>query len=217
MAAIHLRVHEAGGPAILFENVMGSRIRAASNIFGTIERSRFIFRETLAAVQQLIELRNNPAAFFKSPLQNSGAALSAITALPMKNALSRPVMHQRLRISDLPQIQHWPMDGGAFVTLPQVYTEDVDQPGIMHANLGSNTYQLSGNDYLDDAEIWLALPDTQGHWCHQAKANKKGNRLRSVYLWRPPSYCCGRDALTGRDKRNDLRRSIGRKKISLLL
>ena len=43
MAAIHLRVHEANGPALLFENVKGSKYRAASNIFGTLERSRFIF------------------------------------------------------------------------------------------------------------------------------------------------------------------------------
>ncbi|HSU50380.1 MAG TPA: hypothetical protein VLJ41_07315, partial [Segetibacter sp.] len=56
MAAIHLRVHEAGGPALLFENVKGSRFRAASNIFGTLERSKFIFRDTLSSVQKLIEL-----------------------------------------------------------------------------------------------------------------------------------------------------------------
>lgn len=43
MAAIHLRVHEAGGPALLFEQVKGSRFRAASNIFGTLDRSKFIF------------------------------------------------------------------------------------------------------------------------------------------------------------------------------
>ena len=46
MAAIHLRVYEAGGPALLFEKVKGSRFRAASNIFGTIERSKFIFRDS---------------------------------------------------------------------------------------------------------------------------------------------------------------------------
>ena len=33
MAAIHLRVHEAGGPALLFENVKGTNYRTASNIF----------------------------------------------------------------------------------------------------------------------------------------------------------------------------------------
>ena len=48
MAAIHLRVHEAGGPALLFENVKGSKFRAASNIFGTLERSEFIFRVLVA-------------------------------------------------------------------------------------------------------------------------------------------------------------------------
>ncbi|HEX8333667.1 MAG TPA: 3-octaprenyl-4-hydroxybenzoate carboxy-lyase, partial [Segetibacter sp.] len=46
MAAIHLRVHEAGGPALLFEKVKGSRFRAASNIFGSVDRSKFIFRNT---------------------------------------------------------------------------------------------------------------------------------------------------------------------------
>jgi 4-hydroxy-3-polyprenylbenzoate decarboxylase len=60
MAAIHLRVYEAGGPAILFEKVKGSKFRAASNIFGTIERSKFIFRKTFTKVQKLIELKGNP-------------------------------------------------------------------------------------------------------------------------------------------------------------
>jgi len=36
MAAIHLRVFEASGPALLFENVKGSRFRAASNIYGNL-------------------------------------------------------------------------------------------------------------------------------------------------------------------------------------
>ena len=60
MAAIHLRVYEAGGPALLFEQVKGSRFRAASNIFGTLDRSRFLFRESLQQVQQLIQLKTIP-------------------------------------------------------------------------------------------------------------------------------------------------------------
>ena len=58
MAAIHLRMYEMAGPALLFENVKGSQYRAASNIFGTLDRSRFIFRDTLASVQKLIELKS---------------------------------------------------------------------------------------------------------------------------------------------------------------
>ena len=45
MAAIHLRVYEMGGPALLFENIKDCKFRAASNLFGTLERSKFIFRE----------------------------------------------------------------------------------------------------------------------------------------------------------------------------
>jgi 4-hydroxy-3-polyprenylbenzoate decarboxylase len=43
MATIHHRVYEVGGPTLLFENVKGSKYRAVSNIFGSLERSRFIF------------------------------------------------------------------------------------------------------------------------------------------------------------------------------
>src|ERR1044071_9113412 len=64
MAAIHLRVHEAGGPALLFENVKASKFRAASNIFGSIERSKFIFRKTFKYVQKLIQLKNDPVKAF---------------------------------------------------------------------------------------------------------------------------------------------------------
>ena len=70
MAAIHLRIHEAGGPAVLFENVKGSKYRAASNIFGTLERSKFIFRDTLEAVQKLISFKNDPVKALKQPLKN---------------------------------------------------------------------------------------------------------------------------------------------------
>ena len=66
MAAVHLRVHEANGPALLFENVKGSKFRAASNIFGTLERSKFIFGDRLQFIQQLIQLRNNTGKAFEA-------------------------------------------------------------------------------------------------------------------------------------------------------
>src|SRR3954467_14503286 len=70
MAAIHLRVHETKGPALLFENVKGSSFRAASNIFGTLERSKFVFRDTLSIVQKLIQLRNDPSLVLRQPFKN---------------------------------------------------------------------------------------------------------------------------------------------------
>lgn len=189
MAAIHLRVYEAKGPALLFENVKGSKFRAASNIFGTLERSKFIFRDTIASVQQLIELKNDPIKAIKSPLQNASAALAALKALPLKNPWSKPVLYEEIKISDLPLIQHWPMDGGAFVTLPQVYTEDIDQPGIMKSNLGMYRIQLNGNDYIKDKEIGLHYQLHRGIGVHQTKANAKGQPLKvSCFVGGPPSH-----------------------------
>lgn len=189
MAAIHLRVHECKGPAILFENVKGSRFRAASNIFGTIERSRFIFRDTLASVKRLIELKDNPLRALKSPLKNMGSAWAAAKAFPKKDPASRPVMYEEISITDLPLIHHWPMDGGAFVTLPQVYTEDIDQPGIMHSNLGMYRIQLTGNEYIQDREIGLHYQIHRGIGVHQSKANAKGKPLQvSCFVGGPPAH-----------------------------
>lgn len=189
MAAIHLRVYEMGGPALLFENVKGSKFRAASNIFGSLERSKFIFRDTLEQVQQLIALKNDPMQALKHPLKNIGAGLAAINALPFRNSLQKPVLYQEIQIQDIPQIQHWPMDGGAFVTLPQVYSEDIDAPGIMQSNLGMYRIQLSGNDYLMNKEIGLHYQLHRGIGVHQTKANKKGQPLKvSIFAGGPPAH-----------------------------
>ncbi|MES2431303.1 MAG: UbiD family decarboxylase [Bacteroidota bacterium] len=189
MAAIHLRVHEAGGPAILFEKVKGSKFRAVSNIFGTLERSKYIFRDTLRSVQDLIELKNDPVKAIKHPIKNFSSALAAFKSLPLKNPGSKPVLFEEIKITDLPQIHHWLKDGGAFVTLPQVYTEDIEKPGIMNANIGMYRIQLSGNDYEINREIGLHYQLHRGIGVHQDKANKKGQPLKvSVFIGGPPAH-----------------------------
>ncbi len=189
MAAIHLRMYEANGPAILFENVKGTKYRAASNIFGNLERSKFMFRKTFKLVQQLIDLKNDPVKAIKHPIDNFATGLAALKALPLKNPFNKPVLYEEINISDLPLIQHWPMDGGAFVTLPQVYTEDIDTPGIMKANLGMYRIQLNGNDYIKDQEIGLHYQLHRGIGVHQTKANKKGLPLKvSCFVGGPPSH-----------------------------
>ena len=189
MAAIHLRVHGAKGPALLFENVKGSSFKAVSNIFGTLERMRFIFRDTFALVQKLIQLRNDPSLALKHPFKNIKTGIAALTALPLKNPVNRPAIANQINISELPLVQHWPMDGGAFVTLPQVYTEDAEHPGVMNANLGMYRIQLTGNDYKLNEEVGLHYQLHRGIGIHQSLANKKGIPLKvSVFVGGPPSH-----------------------------
>jgi len=185
MAAIHLRVYANNGPALLFENVKGSKYRAVSNLFGSIDRSRFLFRDTLDRVSKLVRLKGDPALLMKNPSWLFPAAFGGLTALPRRGSSS----FEDIRISDLPQIKHWPMDGGPFVTLPQVYTEDADRPGVLGSNLGMYRIQLGGNDYVQDKEIGLHYQLHRGIGVHQTKSNALGLPLKvAVFVGGPPSH-----------------------------
>lgn len=189
MASIHLRVYENQGPAILFENVKGSKFRAVSNLFGTLDRSKFMFRDTLEKIKVLVDLKSDPMKALKSPLKNINVALTALSALPLKSSFNAPINFATTQISALPQIVNWPMDGGPFVTMPQVYTEDYDKPGAMNANVGMYRIQLGGNDYLPDREIGLHYQLHRGIGVHQTKANALGKSLKvSIFVGGPPSH-----------------------------
>jgi 4-hydroxy-3-polyprenylbenzoate decarboxylase len=188
MAAIHLRVYENQGPALLFENVKGSKFKAVSNLFGTLERSKFMFRDSLAKMKQLVELRSDPIKALKNPFSYAGSALTALSALPLKQSLFKQTF-SKTTISSLPQIVNWPMDGGPFITMPQVFTEDLDRPGVMNGNLGMYRIQLAGNDYIADQEIGLHYQIHRGIGVHQTKANAKGQPLKvSIFVGGPPSH-----------------------------
>jgi 4-hydroxy-3-polyprenylbenzoate decarboxylase len=188
MAAIHLRVYQQQGPALYFEKVKGSKFPAVSNLFGTLERSKFMFRDSLPKVEQLVNLRSDPMKALKKPLSLPGLGLTALTALPIKQSLFKNTF-SKTTISELPQIVNWPMDGGPFITMPQVYTEDVDKPGILHANLGMYRIQLGGNDYCQNEEVGLHYQIHRGIGVHQSKANAKGQPLKvSVFIGGPPSH-----------------------------
>ncbi len=189
MAAIHLRMYAQRGPALLFENVKGTKYRCASNIFGSLERSKLLFGKNLNTVQSLIQFKNDPLKSLKTPFKSLPVLLSGINALPKKIAKSVSDIFEEIQISDLPLIQHWQKDGGAFVTLPQVYTEDADAPGVMKSNLGMYRIQLSGNEYVLNQEIGLHYQLHRGIGVHQTKANEKGLPLKvCVFIGGPPSH-----------------------------
>jgi 4-hydroxy-3-polyprenylbenzoate decarboxylase len=188
MAAIHLRVHAQGGPALLFENVKGCRYRALSNLFGTTARSRFIFQDRFKDVQTLISLRKNPTQLLKNPLKALALATRALAALPKGNTGSINEFEE-VQICDLPLIKHWPNDGGAFVTLPQVYSEDANKPGIYGSNLGMYRIQLTGNQYITNREIGLHYQLHRGIGVHQTIANEKMKDFYvSIFVGGPPAH-----------------------------
>jgi 4-hydroxy-3-polyprenylbenzoate decarboxylase len=170
---VQRRVYARSGPAILFSRPVGTSFPMVSNLFGTLDQARFLFRSTIDRVRRAIELKIDPNAFFRAPLRYVGAPWTAWTMLP-KRVRSGPVLARSIALSQLPQLISWPDDGGAFVTLPQVLSQETAEPGtrstLNRCNLGMYRIQLSGNDYLPDGEIGLHYQLHRGIGIHHQRA-----------------------------------------------
>ncbi len=187
VGAIQRRVYQAGGPALLFTNATGSTFPLLGNLFGTLERTRFIFRDTLDDIRRLVDLKINPFSLLKNPLDMVKAPLAAYNLLPRVTS-SAPVLECRTTLSGLPQLVSWPRDGGAFITLPQVYSESPSQPGFGKSNLGMYRVQISGNKYQPDKQAGLHYQIHRGIGGHHAEAIAHGDLLRvNVFIGGAPS------------------------------
>jgi 4-hydroxy-3-polyprenylbenzoate decarboxylase len=176
-AEIHRRVFASGGPAVFYANVKGCRFPMVSNLFGTMERTRFIFRDTLDAVRKLIELKIDPGLLVRQLGRYAGSGWAALRMRP-KFRSTGPVLANATSIDQLPQLVSWPGDGGAFITLPQVYTEDAERPGAAHSNLGMYRIQLSGGRYEQNREVGLHYQIHRGIGIHQTIARRRGAPFR---------------------------------------
>jgi 4-hydroxy-3-polyprenylbenzoate decarboxylase len=187
IGVIQRRVFQAKGPALVFNNVKGTSFPMAANIFGTLQRTRYIFRDSLKRVQSLLELKADPFELLKHPLRHAGTSKALYHVLPQK-VKSGPIKEKETSISRLPQLKSWPQDGGSYITLPQVYTESPSQPGFKNSNLGMYRIQLSGNQYQTDREIGLHYQIHRGIGYHHAQALKKGTELKvNVFVGGPPA------------------------------
>ncbi|HRG19420.1 MAG TPA: UbiD family decarboxylase [Saprospiraceae bacterium] len=188
-AEIHRRIFDAGGPALLFEKIEGSPFMALSNLYGTFERTRYLFRDTLRKVQQLMEIKANPANALKRPLHYLPVVPHAIKALPSKSFFKPPISFGKTSINQLPLIKSWPMDGGAFVTMPQVFTLPPGEHNIMKSNIGMYRIQLTGNDYVDNEEIGLHYQLHRGIGIHHQLYNNSPHPFKcSVFVGGPPAH-----------------------------
>jgi 4-hydroxy-3-polyprenylbenzoate decarboxylase len=187
IGALQRRVYQAGGPALLFTNAVGCRFPLLGNLFGTLERTRFIFRDTLDDIRCLVELKINPFSLLKNPLDIIKAPFAAYHLLPAVTT-NAPVLECSSTLYALPQLVSWPRDGGAFLTLPQVYSESPAKPGFATSNLGMYRIQISGNSYQPDRQAGLHYQIHRGIGAHHAEAIARGDLLRvNVFLGGAPA------------------------------
>ncbi len=184
-AAICRRVYAAGGPAIWFRNVRGCSFGMVGNLYGTMDRTQFIFRDTLEFVRKLVALKVDPQSALKRPWKYADVPLRAMTLLP-KRVRYGPVLEFKAHKSQLPNLVCWPRDGGSFVTLPVVYTENPEKPGWRFSNLGMYRVQIRGNEYLDD-EVGLHYQIHRGIGVHHSIAIRHAAKLAvNISIGGPP-------------------------------
>ena len=184
---IQRRVYARGGPALLFTRPKGTRFPMLGNLFGTLERARFLFRDALEGVRALVEAKVDPRDLLRHPGLALRLPAAAAHLLP-RAVRSGPALANTTTLSALPQLVSWPDDGGPFVTLPQVYTEDPDRPGFRHSNLGMYRVQLAGNAYARDREVGLHYQLHRGIGVHHQTALRRGEPLRvNVFVGGPPA------------------------------
>ena len=192
---IQRRAYRSGAPALLFTNVKGSRFPCLANLYGTMERAEFVLRHGIKAVEALVSLKADPESLlregWKLPARLFHLATGGIHAFPIPISGSKaPVRAQRIHKNELPQIVCWPDDGGAFVTLPAVYSQPPGTSwwkGWPASNMGMYRSQLNGNKYAED-EVGLHYQIHRGLGIHHKEALEKGVELPvNIVVGGPPS------------------------------
>ncbi len=179
LAAISDRILGMGGPALLFENVIGSNMPVAVNLLGTLERVVWSMglnnAEELETLGEKLALLQQPR-----PPKNLGETRDfanilwdLIKALPDTDLT--PPCHQKiihkedLNLYDLPLIRPWPKDANKAITLGLVITKDPEN-GI--PNVGVYRLQLQSKNTM--TVHWLSV---RGGARHLRKAAEMGKKL----------------------------------------
>lgn len=183
VAEIHRRVIERGGPALLFARVKGSDFPIVTNLFGTTRRVDLAFggypEDLMRRVAELPHTLMPPSA---GRLWEHRETLTSLARVGLRRerfdstyAIDRPA-----RLTKLPLLQLWPLDGGSFITLPLVYTE--------HPTTGIHNLGMYRIQRYDDETTGLHCQIGKGGGFHLAAAKALGQNLPvTITVGGPPA------------------------------
>jgi len=152
---IHTRLLAEQGPAVLFENVEGSKMPLLANLFGTVERVAWGMNREPGGLRELGEM----LAFFKQPeppggfREAMGMAPLVKAALSMRPKSLRQAACQEIVLTGedidlglLPIQTCWPGEPAPLITWPLVVTKGPGDDKADAFNLGIYRMQVLGKD-----------------------------------------------------------------------
>src|SRR4029453_11864527 len=184
LAEVHRRVIDRGGPALLFKRVKGSRYPVVTNLFGTRRRIDLAFGpKPEALVRELVQVAELLLPPRLAELWKHRRLGSEVLKLGTRNTTRSPVTQVRdqpARLDELPVLTTWQEDGGPFITLPLVYTEN---PVTKKHNLG--IYRMQVYNAQTTGLHWQIQ---KGGGFHYSEAERLGQSLPvTVFLGGPPA------------------------------
>ncbi len=167
IAEIADRVMKSGGPALLFEDVVGKQIPVLINAFGSAKRMALALgaadiEEIAREVEKLVQTK--PPKSFKDKLKLL-SQLMRLAGIPPKLIKSGPcqeVIHREPDLNLLPVLTCWPGDAGPFITLPAVFSKD---PSKGTRNVG--LYRMQIYDARTTGMHWHLHKVGARHYQHQ--------------------------------------------------
>ncbi|OVE80655.1 4-hydroxybenzoate decarboxylase [bacterium K02(2017)] len=182
LAEIQRRVVQQKGKAILFHRVKGTEFKVATNLFGSQKRIDIAFsKRPVNLIKQAV---NTLETLFPPNLNKIWQAKNLawdLLKVGSKKVANGPLLQNQINdLSKLPQIKCWPEDGGAFVTLPLVYTQS---PSSQKPNLGMYRIQLFNKN-----QCGMHIQIHRGGGFHYHEAENKGQSLPAhIYIGGPPA------------------------------
>ncbi len=164
IAEITDRVTKAGGPALLFTNVRGSRMPLLINQFGTERRMCMAFGvESLddlgKRVTEVLEMQPPEGLLDKVRALGRLKSLADSRPKPVSRGPCQEVVLDPPSLESLPVMTCWPGDGGPFITLPAVITKE---PRSGTRNVGM--YRVQVFDATTTAMHWQIHKDAAADW-----------------------------------------------------
>ncbi|MGE5372602.1 MAG: menaquinone biosynthesis decarboxylase [Solirubrobacterales bacterium] len=150
------RISKAYGPALLFENVKGSKFPLLINAFGSPGRMAMALEaesldDVAAEVNELLDLADMPSSLWaKLKVVPKLAQIASFNPKSVRTGVCQEVVIDKNPSLDLlPIIKCWPEDGGKYITLPLVFTKD---PENGKRNVGM--YRLQVYDQTTTGMHW---------------------------------------------------------------
>ena len=184
--AIQRRVYQAGGPALLFTRVKGCSFPLLGNLFGTLERTRFLFRDTLESVQRLVAFESRPRGLAEKSPGLPGRSQGGGHLFP-RRVRRGPILARTTTVEPPAAAQVLARRRRRLHHAAAGLLGKPVRPGFRHSNLGMYRVQISGRDYRDDARSACTTRSTAASAFTMPRP-RTGERLRvNIFVGGPPA------------------------------